>query len=165
VFVATTSVALLGALSEPDFIPGSALKSIVYNADAWVTMKGPLRNAVATLAGLLACGLPLWPIPYSEVSMPGNPPPWVWLLLGSVAGVIAGYLIRSGVVAPVLSIAFGFVSAVLLRVVRDTAIDPTSHNLWPFEVVIAGFFGLLAGAIGLCVARGAQRATRGLVGH
>lgn len=32
---------------------------------------------------------------------------------------------------------------VLLRIAVDTAGDPTSHNLWPFEVIMAGGFSLL----------------------
>ena len=34
----------------------------------------------------------------------------------------------------------------MARVVVDTARDPTSHNLWPFEMVIAFALGL-AGAV------------------
>jgi len=49
--------------------------------------------------------------------------------------------------------------AVMARVALEVAADPTSHNLWPFEVVIAGFFGLLSGAIGVVLARSAQRIT------
>jgi hypothetical protein len=33
---------------------------------------------------------------------------------------------------------------VVLRIVIDTAGDPTSHNLWPFEVLMAGTGALLA---------------------
>jgi hypothetical protein len=38
--------------------------------------------------------------------------------------------------------------AVIVRVVVDTLRDPTSHNLWPFEVIIAVGVGLLASASG-----------------
>jgi hypothetical protein len=38
------------------------------------------------------------------------------------------------------------------RIVLDTARDPTSHNLWPFEIVIAGGAGL-AFLAALAVAR------------
>lgn len=49
--------------------------------------------------------------------------------------------------------------AIMVRVALEVAADPTSHNLWPFEVVIAGFFGLISGVIGVAIARGAQRLT------
>jgi hypothetical protein len=38
----------------------------------------------------------------------------------------------------------------MVRVVRETSVDPTSHNLWPFEIVIAsglGFPAAFAGAV------------------
>lgn len=41
-------------------------------------------------------------------------------------------------------------AAVLARVLVDTQRDPTSHNLWPFEIVIAlgvGLFPAVSGAI------------------
>jgi hypothetical protein len=120
-------------------------------------MRAPVAVAVAVLAGLLACGLPLWPIPYREVSMPGNPAPSTWMILGALAGVLAGSLLRPGLRVPVLAVSSGFVLAVLARVAWETAADPTTHNLWPFEVVIAGFFGLLSAALGVGLARGAQR--------
>lgn len=116
------------------------------------------RIAIAVVAGTLACGLPLWPVPYSEVSMPGNPGASVWIGLGTIAGVLAGLLIRR-VRTAVLAVAGGFVLAVILRVVVDTARDPTSHNLWPFEVVIAGTIGLFAASIGVVLALVIRRLT------
>ncbi len=41
-------------------------------------------------------------------------------------------------------------AVVMLRVTVDVQKDPTSHNLWPFEIVIAGILGLacaLAGTV------------------
>ena len=46
----------------------------------------------------------------------------------------------------------GLVLAVVVRIAVDVMGDPSSHNLWPFEVVIAavvgGFWGLLAAGVG-----------------
>lgn len=91
--------------------------------------------------------------------MPGNPAASVWLLLGALAGVLAGHLLRQRLWVPVLAVTAGFVLAVLGRVVVEAARDPTSHNLWPVEVVIAGGIGLVAALIGVGVARMLQRAT------
>jgi uncharacterized membrane protein YfcA len=120
-----------------------------------------LRLATAVLAGLLACGLPLWPVPYQQVSMPGKPAASVWLLLGALAGLLAGYILRQRMRGPVLAVTGGFVLAVLGRVLIETVRDPTSHNLWPFEVIIAGGIGLVAAFIGVGVARLLQRTTAG----
>jgi ABC-type uncharacterized transport system permease subunit len=49
------------------------------------------------------------------------------------------------------------VTAVMARVAVDVASDPTSHNLWPIEVVIAAvlgaFWGLIAAGVGELVLR------------
>lgn len=120
-----------------------------------------LRVAGSVAAGLLACGLPLWPIPYREVSMPGNPAASLWILLGAMAGLLAGHLLRPRVRVPVLAVTGGFVLAVLVRVAVETARDPTSHNLWPFEVLIVGSIGLVGAAIGVGVAWLLRRVTTG----
>jgi uncharacterized membrane protein YfcA len=119
----------------------------------------PLRVFVSTFAGLLACGLPLWPIPYREVSMPGNPATAVWMFLGALAGLLAGHLLRQRMRVPVLAVTAGFVLAVLGRVGVETTRDPSTHNLWPFEIIIAGGIGLAAAIVGVGVARLLQRAT------
>ena len=61
---------------------------------------------------------------------------------------------RIAAFAPLLIVAF-----VVVRIVVDTALDPTSHNLWPFEILYAGFkslvlLGLIALARRIVVGRG-----------
>ncbi|MGH7681747.1 MAG: hypothetical protein ACRENN_07135 [Candidatus Eiseniibacteriota bacterium] len=114
------------------------------------------RIGAAVAAGILACGIPLWPIPYHQVNMLANPSATVWLLGGAVAGVIARILLRPSMAVPTLSVGAGFVLAVMGRVLIETSVDPTSHNLWPFEVVIAGGVGLAGGLVGVLLARLAQ---------
>lgn len=115
------------------------------------------RLIIATIAGLLACGLPLWPLSYREVSIGANPAPSLWLLLGGAAGVLAGVLIRPGLLRPIAAVTLGFMLAVMGRVEVETSRDPTSHNLWPIEVVMAGGIGLAAATIGVGAARLGQR--------
>lgn len=112
-----------------------------------------LSSGIATLAA----GAVLWPVPYRDVNLPGNPSASALLCAAGISGIVAGCLMHPGVRAPVLSVAGGFVAAVLLRVVVETSRDPTSHNLWPFEVVILGAFGLVAGAAGTGLVRAFQR--------
>src|SRR5262245_5493944 len=118
-----------------------------------------MRTASAVLAAFLVCGLLLWPIPYNQVSLPGNPSSGLLLLLGGAIAFVAAFLIRPGFAAPWLAVPMGFALAVLARVMVETSRDPTSHNLWPFEVVILGGIGLVAGLIGVTLARLAQRLT------
>jgi hypothetical protein len=37
----------------------------------------------------------------------------------------------------------GALTFVVARIVLDTAIDPTAHNLWPMELMVVGVPGLL----------------------
>ena len=106
------------------------------------------RLVASVAAGTIACGAPYWPLAYREVSLPGNPATATFLLGGAAAGVLATYLLRPARLAPLLAVAGGFVLAVLGRVTVETSRDPTSHNLWPFEVVIIGGIGLVAAALG-----------------
>jgi hypothetical protein len=46
----------------------------------------------------------------------------------------------------------GVIGFVILRIIIDTARDPTSHNLWPFEILIWGSLSLAAMAV-LALAR------------
>ena len=57
-----------------------------------------------------------------------------------------------------LAVTGGFGLAVLGRVAVETTRDPTSHNLWPIEIMIAGGIGLAAAAVGVGMARVLQRA-------
>ena len=115
------------------------------------------RSWLAFLVACLACGLPLWPIPYAQVSMPGNPAATTWLMAGSLAGLLAALLHPRRWRLPIGLTGAGFVAAVVSRVAVETLRDPTSHNLWPFEVVIAGGIGLMAGLLGTSLAHLVQR--------
>lgn len=106
------------------------------------------RLIVSLLAGTVACGAPYWPVAYRDVSLPGTPATSTLLIGGAAAGLLASYLLRPTRFTPILVTAGGFVLAVMGRVTVEVAADPTSHNLWPFEVVIIGGIGLVAGAIG-----------------
>ena len=88
--------------------------------------------------------------------MPRNPASSTWLVLGPWRASWPDRCSDPASRLPILAVAAGFVLAVLVRVTWETTADPTSHNLWPFEVAIAGFFGLLSGVIGVGLARGAQ---------
>jgi hypothetical protein len=63
------------------------------------------------------------------------------ILIGVVA-LVARVLIDARFPRVVLVLAAAVPAAVMARVVVDTTRDPTSHNLWPFELVIAFLVGL-----------------------
>lgn len=110
-------------------------------------MQVRLGVALAWLIGFLAVGLPYWSIPYGSVNLP-NALPALGLL---VVGGSALFLVVSR--RPSLGMATGVLgttvpAAVMARVIVEVAGDPTSHNLWPFELVIAGVTGVVAAGAG-----------------
>jgi hypothetical protein len=111
---------------------------------------------IGFLAGFFAVGIPYWSVPYNEVSVPNT-----LMTAGLLVVVLASLLLRALGAASIweatLIVGISVPGAVLARVNAETATDPTSHNLWPFEIVFASAVGLpaaLAGAlIGSLVAR------------
>jgi len=96
---------------------------------------------------LLGVGFPYWQIPYAQVSLPNS-----LFGPGLAAVFVVALLLRAFGVAKFavawLLVAASVPGAVMARVAIDTAADPTSHNLWPFELVIAVFVGLAAALAG-----------------
>jgi hypothetical protein len=100
-------------------------------------------------AAFFAIGVPYWQIPYHKVNLPGA-------LLG--AGLVVLFAVTvltrlySGKSFMRVTMVLGAVApaVVLARVMFEVARDPATHNLWPFEVIIAIVVGgmvALAGAL------------------
>ena len=110
------------------------------------------------MAGLLLTGIPYWRLPYNANYF-ADP----FLLLGFVGlGLVTAVLAASGRIG--LWEIFGlmlaaFPAAVMIRVAIDIMEDPTDHNLWPFELIIAAVFSLIAVVPGLIVGALARRFT------
>ena len=101
-------------------------------------------------AGLIAAGIPYWRIPYNTVNLPDA------LLGPSLLVVVAAAAISRAVGSASFRKSVAIVGAaipavVMLRVVVDCAVDPTTHNLWPFELVIAGLLGGVCSAVGALI--------------
>lgn len=107
-----------------------------------------LKAAAVVLLGVAAAGLVLWPVPYDQMEMTARGFVGRWLIAGTVAGLAAQLLLRRPANVTAGLIAVGYILAVMARVVVETVADPTDHNLWPFELIIAGGVGLLGGGIG-----------------
>lgn len=99
------------------------------------------------IVSFLAVGLPYWQIPYADVALP-NTLVTPALVVVALAAALARAVGRSRFMVCVLAIGATIPAAVMARVVVDTATDPTSHNLWPFEIFLAGFVGALAATAG-----------------
>lgn len=105
--------------------------------------------AVCFVLGVLSAGIPYWLIPYHKVNLPDG----VWgpqlLIVGAVT--LVAFMLRTRPFWKTLWVFAGIVPcAVMLRVIVEGVMDPTSHNLWPFEIIIAfgvGLVGVVPGAL------------------
>ena len=97
----------------------------------------------AFVAGLFAVGIPYWQVAYSKVSLPDTLI-HSGLLVVVVAAIVVRAIGKCDFVPTLLAAGAAVPGAVMARVVFDALRDPTSHNLWPFELIIAIGVGLLA---------------------
>ena len=99
---------------------------------------------------LLGARRPLPPAPISGVVRAAVENAGLLSVLGLlVAGAVARYLVA----APVWLIGFGTVAALPIFAIAEMFVDPTSHNLWPFEFVVYGI-GSVPGLLGAIVGHG-----------
>ena len=99
------------------------------------------------LAGFLAIGLPYWMIPYDKVSLP-NTLYSLGLMVVTIAAAAARAFGRTHFVTAMLVVGAAVPAAVIARVAVETTGDPTSHNLWPIEVIIALVVGITSASMG-----------------
>ena len=106
--------------------------------------------AAAFTVSFFTVGVPYWQIVYSKVSLPDT-------LYGAglfVVGVLAAAARAFGkarLVAVVFVVGAAIPAAVLARVAVETASDPTSHNLWPLEMIIAAVVGMVSSSAGALI--------------
>jgi len=104
------------------------------------------RWTIATVfLGFLAGGLPLWPVPYDSIDLSSPEFLGLWIVAGTIAGGLPAALSTFSMHRTAGLLGSGFGMAVLARALFEMIQDPTTHNLWPFEVAISVAVGLLAG--------------------
>lgn len=112
---------------------------------------------MAFAVSFFTIGLSSWQIPYQKIALPNA------VLGPGLVGVIVlaalpRVLCHTRLWPATLIVGAYVPAAVLARVIYDTLRDPTSHNLWPFEIILVGGPGILAVLVGAAV--GGLLATR-----
>jgi hypothetical protein len=125
-------------------------------------MKSSPRSWEWLVLGLnfLIIGIPYWMIPYNQVNLP-NALFTPALMLVTLSALFL-YISRvTGFWRAILFAGGAIPAVVVVRIFVEVMQRPTSHNLWPFEVVIALLLALVcagAGALaGWLIARGLGR--------
>ncbi len=102
-------------------------------------------------AALLAAGIPWWTAPYNRFTLSHPLAILGCLAFAGIAAWVVGWT-PLGLRRGSLVVGGAVPAAVMIRVVAETVKDPTSHNLWPFEMVFAALFGFglayVAGLLG-----------------
>lgn len=122
--------------------------------------KTPRRLILAFATAFTAAGMPYWMLPYHKVNLPG-----ALLAPGLFVVGISALLLCLYNVAPCWRtthiMAATVPAVVIVRVLVEGVRDPTSHNLWPLEVIIALLVGLASAlpgtVLGLLLKKWLQR--------
>ena len=104
----------------------------------------------AFVISFFAVGFPYWQIPYAKVSLPSTLYGMGLVVVGVLAAA-ARAVGKARFLTVILAVGAAVPAPILARVVVDTAKDPTSHNLWPFEFIIAAVIGVLCSSAGALV--------------
>jgi len=125
--------------------------------DRWSARE--LVGPLAVLAGTtVVLAVPYWSAGYDTVRDDGLFGSW---LLVEVVLVLGSFLAGAVSEAPLPAVAVGMLGCapvvVLGRVLVDTATRPTSHDLWPLEVVLAVAMSIPAVGVGVTLAWGVRR--------
>jgi len=102
---------------------------------------------IGSAAALIAVGVPYWLLPYGKLNLPNallGPSLFVVIVAATLSCAIGSASFRKSVAIVGASVP----AVVLLRIVADVAGDPTTHNLWPLELMIASLLGGASSAIG-----------------
>ena len=115
--------------------------------DASVKSANFVYVIAAFVVAFFATGIPYWQIPYSNASLPNS-----LFGLGLAAASVASFTLRliskASFTQATLIVGLAVPAMVMARVIVETFQDPTSHNLWPFELIIASAVGVAVSLVG-----------------
>lgn len=97
-------------------------------------------TVLAFLLSFFSDGLFYWTLPYEDVTLPNTlitPELFVIVICGILLQSLTEISLKNN-----LNLMAAVIPAVVLsRVIFEGLSDPTSHNLWPFELIIAVIAG------------------------
>lgn len=101
------------------------------------------------IAAFVGSGLPFWLTPYARI----GEQTWAIAALVVVLPLAAGLRLTgvAGLLATVTVLPAAMLAANAVRIAVDTGVDPTSHNLWPLELILTLVAGLVAAVAGYVI--------------
>ena len=107
-----------------------------------------LTSAVC-IVSYICVAFPYLQIPYSKVSLPFSIMNLSLLVVFGGAAFLRAY--GNSLITSWLLVAAMIPAVICVRIAIETSGDPTSHNLWPLEVMLAGGVGFLVAGFGALV--------------
>lgn len=95
---------------------------------------------LAFLTTFLVVGIPYWQIPYSQLSLPNAIYGFGLWLIFIIAAILR--FSHASISQSFMIVGLSVPAMALVRVMMDLFQDPTSHNLWPFEIIIGAGIGI-----------------------
>ena len=124
-------------------------------ASQWASPQSWLWAGIVAALCAVVFGSAYWTASYSDLDIASIGLPLY--LIACVPVVVLRAVRAAPYVMASLALPAGLVFAVMARIAIDVTSDPTSHNLWPIEIVIAGvvglFWGFVAAGVGELVLR------------
>lgn len=118
----------------------------------------PWLAVVASAVSCFAIGVQYWSVPYREAELPGSLiGPGLLILAASTAALQFREPRRWRSTLVIMALAP--IAAVCVRIASDVARDPTSHNLFPFELAIAGLVSAVVVGVSMTVGGALRRIT------
>lgn len=103
-------------------------------------LRMPWLALTCSIVASLAIGMQYWAGAYNQVNLPNGL--FTFGLLGlAIAGAVLHVIQPDRWLSTVPILALAPVGTVIVRIVMDVSRDPSTHNLLPFEIVIAAFVG------------------------
>lgn len=96
---------------------------------------------IAFLITFLAIGIPYWQTPYSQLSLPHSIYGFGLVLLFTIAAILR-CASKASLSQSFMVVGLSVPAMALVRVAVDLFEDPTSHNLWSFEIIVATGLGI-----------------------
>lgn len=113
-----------------------------------------MKNFWIILIGVIIGAISYWFNSYNDLYFLGI---HIWILMGVGAflgAILSRLLFLTKTSKSALFLTLGILISVLLRIIYDiTFWDPTSHNLAPFEIIIAALITLPASFLGSFLAK------------
>lgn len=101
------------------------------------------------IAAFVGSGLPFWLTPYARI----GEQTWAIAALVVVLPLAAGLRLTgvAGLLLTVTVLPAAMLAANAVRIAVDTGVDPTSHNLWPLELILTLVAALVAAVAGYVI--------------